>query len=235
MNGKVLAEAMGHALSQDSYDRYAPAFTQALLLAKCTTVRRVAMFCAQTGTESGGLRWTEEIATGHEYEGRTDLGNTHPGDGVRFKGAGIIQVTGRNNYAAFSRWAHDQHLVPSANFFVQHPERLRGLPFSMISASWYWTVARDMNSYADKSDIVGATRAVNGGLNGLDDRRARWERCLKIGEHLVEKPGPTRGAAVDEALHVLSTAKGEGRRGELIAAAIKSLKEIPEIEPQKKE
>lgn len=191
MTPKTLASAMGNALPLATYTTYLPAFEHALVLAECNTVPRVAMFCAQTGTESGGLKWTEELASGREYEGRADLGNTHPGDGPRFKGAGIIQVTGRNNYGAFGRWAHSKGLVDSADYFIAHPERLRELPFSMISASWYWTVARDMNAYADREDIVGATRAVNGGTNGLEDRRARWRHALSLGSAILPTPAWT--------------------------------------------
>jgi predicted chitinase len=86
----------------------------ALRLAGCTTVKRAAMFCAQVGEESINLTAPTELASGAKYEGRADLGNTHPGDGVRFKGRGFIQITGRFNYGELSRWAHAKGLVPSA-------------------------------------------------------------------------------------------------------------------------
>jgi len=93
----------------------------ALRLAGCTTVNRAAMFCAQVGEESISLTAPTELASGAEYEGRADLGNTHPGDGVRFKGRGFIQITGRFNYGQLSRWAHAKGLVPSATYFIDHP------------------------------------------------------------------------------------------------------------------
>lgn len=139
------------------------------------------MWLAQVGHESGGLKYMEEIADGSAYEGRDDLGNTQPGDGRKFKGRGPIQITGRHNYAALSAWAFGQRLVPTVTFFTDEPEQLASDTYGFVGVIWYWTVARDMNSYADARDIVGATRAVNGGTNGLDDRTDRWNRCLAMG------------------------------------------------------
>jgi predicted chitinase len=124
-------------------------------LAQCTNPRRIAMFYAQTGTESANFGATEEYASGAEYEGRVDLGNTQPGDGVRFKGRTYIQITGRHNYGQFSQWAFDNGLVPTPTYFVDNPTELGDVKWAGIGAAWYWTVARPtINSYCDQGDVV---------------------------------------------------------------------------------
>jgi len=163
----------------------------ALRLAGCTTVKRAAMFCAQIGEESISLTAPTELASGAEYEGRADLGNTHPGDGVRFKGRGFIQITGRFNYGELSRWAHAKGLVPSATYFIDHPGQLATDKYVWLGPIWYWTVARPMNHLADAGSIEDATRAINGGLNGIADRTNRWHLCLKLGNAILPTPAST--------------------------------------------
>ena len=163
----------------------------ALRLAGCTTVKRAAMFCAQVGEESISLTAPTELASGAEYEGRADLGNTHPGDGVRFKGRGFIQITGRFNYGELSRWAHAKGLVPSATYFIDHPGQLATDKYVWLGPIWYWTVARPMNHLADVGTIEDATRAINGGLNGIADRTNRWHLCLKLGNAILPTPAST--------------------------------------------
>jgi predicted chitinase len=170
----------------------------ALLLAGCTNVNRAAMFLAQVGHESVSLRYTTEIADGTAYEGRLDLGNTQPGDGPRFKGRSFIQITGRHNYAVLSQWAAANRLVPSPSYFVDHPAELAADRYAWTGAIWYWTVARpQLNKLADARDIEGATRAVNGGLNGLDSRRSRWQACLALGAAIL----PTGAHAPSDDTH----------------------------------
>lgn len=185
MDLSVFVAVMGGSISEARYKALLAPFEAALLQAKCTTPERVAMFVAQVGTESAGLRYTEEIASGAAYEGRKDLGNVKPGDGRRFKGRGPIQITGRENYTKLSAWAFGQGLVPTKTYFVDNPTHLAWDRYLFLGPVWYWTVARDMNALADKKDINGATRAVNGGTNGLRDRTFRWNRALKYGKALL--------------------------------------------------
>lgn len=194
MDAVTLAGAMGGILSQSAYNQYAAPFNVALFEAGCNTVNRAAMFCAQVGHESLGLRYMEELASGSAYEGRRDLGNTTKGDGVRFKGRGPIQLTGRANYGAFSRWCHDKGLVTSATYFVDNPSLVATPQWGFLAASWYWTVARaSLNSYADAGNVVAATKAVNGGTNGLADRTSRWKHALTYGARLLPTtPGPVK-------------------------------------------
>lgn len=132
------------------------------------TPRRQAAFLAQLAHESGSLRYVEEIASGEAYEGRADLGNTEPGDGKRFKGRGLIQITGRANY-------HDVGRALNFNF-INEPEKME-LPVSAAMVSgWFW-YEKGLNRLADIDAFEKITRRINGGLNGYQDRLAHWERC----------------------------------------------------------
>ena len=184
MDAATLSRAMGCNLNKAH--QYCADFNIAMVQAGCTTVNRAAMWCAQIGHESAGLVYMEEIASGAAYEGRRDLGNTVAGDGRRFKGRGPIQLTGRHNYGKFSQWAHEQGLVDTRDYFVRNPTVVASSRWGFLAAAWYWTVARPrLNDYADAGDVVAATKAINGGTNGLADRRSRWERCRRLGDALL--------------------------------------------------
>lgn len=181
----ILAAATG--LSEARSAEILPAVSDGLKASQCTNINRIAMWLAQVGHESAGFNATEEYASGAAYEGRADLGNTQPGDGVRFKGRSWIQITGRNNYAAFSRWCSGKGLVLSPTEFVDNPKRLAELRWAGIGAAWYWTVARpDINALSDRQDLETVTRRINGGTNGLADRRDRYNRALLQGDALLQ-------------------------------------------------
>jgi len=135
------------------------------------TALRQAHFLAQIGHESGELRYTEELASGEAYEGRADLGNTQPGDGRRFKGRGLIQLTGRANYKAYGD-ALGVDLLSGEN------ARLVGADPEMAVdvACWFWQ-SRGLNPSADQDNIERITRVVNGGLNGFADRTRQLTRA----------------------------------------------------------
>jgi putative chitinase len=124
---------------------------------------RAAHFLAQTCHESAGFRTTEEFASGSAYEGRKDLGNTQPGDGPRYKGRGLIQLTGRANYVEYGE--------ALGLALVDHPESAAEPVISLRIACEFWK-RRDLNQFADQDDIETITRRINGGLNGFDDRKA---------------------------------------------------------------
>ena len=126
------------------------------------TPLRLAHFNAQTCHESDGYCTTEEYASGAAYEGRSDLGNTEPGDGQRFKGRGLIQLTGRANYAA----ASGRLQIP----LINNPDLAAVPATSLLIACDFWQV-KHINTPCDRDDIITVTRLVNGGLNGLDSRR----------------------------------------------------------------
>lgn len=147
---------------------YADKITQAAKDFGINTPMRQAHWLAQMAHESGGFRWKVEIwgptDAQKRYEGRKDLGNTEPGDGRRFAGRGFIQLTGRNNYAQASREIYgDDRLVKNPELVAENPA---------LSAGWYWS-SRKINKHADRDDVVSVTLAINGGKNGLEDRK-QW-------------------------------------------------------------
>lgn len=163
---------------------FAPHLAAACQRHHIDTPARLAAFLAQIGHESGGLRWVREIATGQAYEGRASLGNTQPGDGPRYLGRGLIQITGRFNYRATAR-----SLQPlGAPDFEAEPEALELPQWAAWSAADYWA-SRGLNELADAGDFEAITRRINGGLNGHADRIARWKRAqAAIGQ---AQPSPT--------------------------------------------
>ncbi|RYM07985.1 glycoside hydrolase family 19 protein [Sphingobium cupriresistens] len=128
------------------------------------SAQRLAHFLAQVGHESGSFKYMEEIASGSAYEGRADLGNTQSGDGARFKGRGPIQITGRANYRFFGRQIGID--------LERRPEIAAYPSIGMHLACAYWS-NRNLNGLADKDLLEDITRKINGGLNGLADRKSR--------------------------------------------------------------
>ena len=124
---------------------------------------RIAHFLGQTCHESAGFQTTEEFADGSAYEGREKLGNTHVGDGPRYKGRGLLQLTGRANYQKYGKALG----VDLEN----HPELAAEPALSLRIACEYWK-RQKLNDACDRDDLLQVTRLVNGGLNGLEDRRA---------------------------------------------------------------
>ena len=133
-----------------------------------TPVRQAA-FLAQIAHESGELRYVEEIASGAAYEGRKDLGNTQPGDGMRYKGRGLIQITGRNNYAECGK--------AMGVDLITNPELLETNDLACRSAAWFWA-SRGLNDLADKGDFDRITKRINGGYNGLKERQAYYAKAM---------------------------------------------------------
>jgi len=132
---------------------------------------RLSHFMGQCAHESAGFVYMEEIASGSAYEGRADLGNTQPGDGKRYKGRGPIQLTGRANYRKFGRLIGID--------LEQHPEIASYPSVGLLCACLYWS-NRGLNAKADADDLLGITKAINGGTNGLEDRKARTAKAKEI-------------------------------------------------------
>jgi putative chitinase len=152
-------------------DRIYPHLIEAMSYYEIDTTIRICHFLAQVIHESGTFRYMEEIASGEAYEGRKDLGNVNPGDGVKFKGRGLIQITGRFNYNLLSRdFGVD---------FINKPELLASDQYACLSAGWYWN-RNNLNERADNDDLVTITKRINGGLSGEDQRLAWLNKCKKV-------------------------------------------------------
>lgn len=146
------AEALAASITQ-----WAPTFG-------ITTPLRMAHFLAQCAHETMGFVLMTEIASGKQYEWKSILGNTQRGDGVKFKGRGLLQLTGRANYQAYarSRFCNGD--------LMSHPDRLAQLPGAVKSAMWYWW-SRGLNALADQDNVTAITRKINGKLNGIENRK----------------------------------------------------------------
>jgi putative chitinase len=146
-------------------DAYADSILRNATRWEIDTPLRFAHWVAQMAHESGRFRYVRELwgptKAQAGYEGRADLGNTQPGDGMRFRGRGFIQVTGRANYLECSRALFGDDRL------VFNPELLEFDPAA--SAGWYWH-ARRINRFADLDNVRKVTKAINGGFNGLNDR-----------------------------------------------------------------
>jgi len=154
---------------------FVPALNRAMQRYQITTLARQAAFLAQIGHESGQLKWVKEIwgptPAQSRYEGRKDLGNTQPGDGKRYMGRGLIQITGRENYRRMGAALG----VP----LLDRPELLEQAEWAAASAAWWWS-NRGLNELADAGEFEQITRRINGGLNGLGDRLELWARAKEV-------------------------------------------------------
>lgn len=165
------------------------------------TPERVAGFLAQTGHESGGFRFTSEdlhyraealtrvwpsrfppgVAESYAmqperianraYADRMGNGNEASGDGWKYRGRGLIQLTGADNYASFS--------LDADNEALSDPDSVAEPELAALSAGWFWS-KNGLNALADAKDIVGMTKRINGGTNGLDDRQMRYSRLISV-------------------------------------------------------
>jgi putative chitinase len=144
-----------------------------------TTPLQKAHFLSQISHESGQFKYREELASGAAYEGRKDLGNTVKGDGVRFKGRGYMQVTGRANYTKYNAYLKSKGITDD---IVANPS-LVATKYAADVSTWYWAVLgpkynKKFNEKADTGPTVDVvtkiTKWVNGGKNGLEDRKQKF-------------------------------------------------------------
>ncbi|MBJ2242081.1 MULTISPECIES: glycoside hydrolase family 19 protein [Pseudomonas] len=157
------------------------ALNAAMLHRHITGPKRMAAFIAQVGHESGELRYVRELG-GEHYLSKYDtgalaarLGNTPDadGDGQKYRGRGLIQITGRRNYLACSRALFgDERLL-------HFPELLEQPQWAAESAAWFWH-SNGLNELADQDQFTTITRRINGGLNGLEHRQQLWEKARAV-------------------------------------------------------
>lgn len=139
-----------------------------------TTENRAAHFLCHAAHETDGFRTLVEYgdtAYFRRYDGRKDLGNETPGDGPRYRGRGIFQLTGRFNYRIFGNRIRVD--------LEGNPARAAEPDISVQTALHYWNDRR-LNPLADRDDIVATTKKINGGRNGLADRKAKLIRAKAV-------------------------------------------------------
>lgn len=134
-------------------------------------INRQAHFIGQCCHESDYLRTTEEYASGAAYNGRKDLGNTQPGDGPRFKGRGLIQLTGRFNYTKCGEGLGVD--------LLSDPTIVARFPLAATVSGWFWHTNK-ISHHADKNDHRMVTKIINGGYTHLDRRIAATESSRKV-------------------------------------------------------
>jgi putative chitinase len=150
---------------------YSPLITAAMQEFDINTKIRQAAFIAQILHESGSLRYVQELASGEDYEGRKVLGNTHTGDGRRFKGRGLIQITGRINYTA---------VMLALNLDCLEKPELLELPENACRTTAWWWREHDLNEMADlntEESFIKITKRINGGTNHLKERQDLWKQA----------------------------------------------------------
>lgn len=161
--------------------KWADALTGAMAGGQINTRLRIAAFLAQIGHESGSLVYVKELGS-DTYLDKYDVGNLakrlgntpeDDNDGQKYRGRGLIQVTGRDNYRRASQ------ALFSDDRLLKNPELLEQPEWAAKSAVWYWST-RNLNALADAGRFTDITRAINGGTNGMDDRKARYRYALSV-------------------------------------------------------
>lgn len=166
---QLLRQMMPHAGAR--LDAHLPYIVPAMEEGDITSPKRIAAFLAQLAHESGEYRYMEELASGEAYEGRADLGNVHPGDGVKFKGHGPIQITGRDNHEACGK--------KLGLDLIADPLQITKPEHGTRAAVWFWN-SRGLNALADVGWFKAITRIINGGTNGWTDRLNYYIRNRQI-------------------------------------------------------
>lgn len=195
---EILVES--HTCNAATADKWGDALNATCERFEINTPQRIAGFLSQIGHESGGLKFVVEnlnysaaalrsvfgkyftddsMANAYArqperiankvYANRMGNGNEASGDGWKYRGRGLIQLTGNDNYTACGN-----HLKVD---FASNPEFVETPDFAALSAGWFWDT-RKLNTLADAGDVLGMTKRINGGTNGLDDRQNRYAKII---------------------------------------------------------
>lgn len=164
--------------TKNNAHKYITHINKAMQKYAINTPLRQAHFLAQVFHESGRLQYAEEIASGEAYEGRKDLGNIAPGDGKKFKGRGLIQLTGRLAYVNYGASIGEN--------ITETPEVVSTPHYACDSAGWFWSEYKknnaglSLNDYADNDLFLRITYMINGGFNGLADRLKYLKKTYQL-------------------------------------------------------
>lgn len=165
---------------------YLPLFNLYLPKYEINSKPRISAFLANVFVESDNLNATKEYASGIEYEHRTDLGNVNDGDGVKFKGRSLLQLTGRTNYHLCSQYMYGDDRLLANPALLEAPEG------AVIGACWFWTVYKKINQFADLPDtwhhpgphqyspFQWICILINGGFNSYNQRLMYYQKAQAI-------------------------------------------------------
>ncbi len=194
VSNKVLGENQRRII-----EAIGPVLRQTLHAQGLNTDLRMLHFIAQACHETMGLALSEEQASGDAYEGRRDLGNTQAGDGRRYKGRGLFQLTGRANYQSYG--------TALGLDLVGHPELAADPVTSLRIACEFWN-RNNLSPFADADDVLAISKIINTGHNGsvtpngLQDRKDYLAKA-KAAFGRVAAPAPAAAPAAPTRLPVL--------------------------------
>ena len=218
--------ALGPRAKKDLIDGLAASAPALMEKYEINTPLRQCHFWAQWAHESGDFRYMQEIwgptPAQARYEGRKDLGNIQKGDGFRFRGRGLAQLTGRANYAEMSKKIGVD--------LIANPDEAAKPPIALQIACEYWK-SRKINALADKDDVVGVTKKINGGTNGLQDRKAQLALAKKMWADNTPEDAPVQKEEKPEKT-MLQSKQGNGA---IAIGAIGSVGAVKEIAQQAQE
>ena len=158
-------------LSQLAHESGNFQFTSENLNYSADALRRVFGKYFTTDAEAQKYARKPELIANRVYANRMGNGSETSGDGWKYRGRGLIQLTGKDNYAAFS--------LEAKNNALQNPDLVAEAEMAVASAGWFWATNR-LNQLADTGDVKAVTRRINGGFNGLADREAKYNKLMEI-------------------------------------------------------